>query len=47
MFLSWFVGFFTERGFEPTATELSEFAKAGGGAKCLTLRLDGEEAAIL
>ena len=36
----------TERGFEPTATDLSEFAKAGGGAKCLTLRLDGEEAAV-
>ena len=24
---------------------LSEFVKAGGSAKCLTLRLDGEEAA--
>ncbi len=35
----------SERGFEPTATCLDEFAKAGGSAKCLTLRLDGEEAA--
>src|SRR5262249_2324535 len=26
--------------------ELDEFIKAGGSAKCLTLRLDGEEAAI-
>jgi len=25
--------------------ELDEFLKAGGSAKCLTLRLDGEEAA--
>jgi N-dimethylarginine dimethylaminohydrolase len=32
-------------GYEPHATELSEFVKAGGSAKCLTLRLDGEEAA--
>ena len=32
-------------GFEPVATPLSEFVKAGGSAKCLTLRLDGEEAA--
>ncbi len=32
-------------GFEPIATPLSEFVKAGGSAKCLTLRLDGEEAA--
>ena len=29
----------------PHATPLSEFIKAGGSAKCLTLRLDGEEAA--
>ena len=29
----------------PVATDLSEFVKAGGSAKCLTLRLDGEEAA--
>jgi N-dimethylarginine dimethylaminohydrolase len=33
------------RGFEPLATPLDEFVKAGGSAKCLTLRLDGEEAA--
>lgn len=32
-------------GFAPLATPLSEFVKAGGSAKCLTLRLDGEEAA--
>ncbi len=35
-----------QAGFEPVATPLSEFAKAGGSAKCLTLRLDGEEAAL-
>ena len=35
-----------EHGFRPVATPLSEFVKAGGSAKCLTLRLDGEEAAI-
>lgn len=34
-----------ERGFEPVATDLGEFLKSGGSAKCLTLRLDGEEAA--
>ena len=33
-------------GYEPIATELDEFLKAGGSAKCLTLRLDGEEAAV-
>ena len=33
------------RGYEPVETELDEFIKAGGSAKCLTLRLDGEEAA--
>ncbi|QDT64666.1 dimethylarginine dimethylaminohydrolase family protein [Calycomorphotria hydatis] len=33
-------------GFTPHHTELDEFLKAGGSAKCLTLRLDGEEAAI-
>lgn len=33
------------RGFEPVETPLSEFVKAGGSAKCLTLRLDGEDAA--
>ena len=32
-------------GFQSHATELDEFIKAGGSAKCLTLRLDGEEAA--
>jgi N-dimethylarginine dimethylaminohydrolase len=32
-------------GYEPVALELDEFLKAGGSAKCLTLRLDGEEAA--
>lgn len=32
-------------GFNPTATPLGEFVKAGGSAKCLTLRLDGEDAA--
>ncbi len=33
------------KGFLPRATPLGEFVKAGGAAKCLTLRLDGEEAA--
>lgn len=33
------------RGFSAIETPLSEFLKAGGSAKCLTLRLDGEEAA--
>jgi N-dimethylarginine dimethylaminohydrolase len=33
-------------GYEPIATELDEFLKAGGSAKCLTLRLDGEDAAV-
>ncbi len=33
------------RGFVPYETPLSEFVKAGGSAKCLTLRLDGEDAA--
>jgi N-dimethylarginine dimethylaminohydrolase len=32
-------------GYRPVATPLGEFVKAGGSAKCLTLRLDGEEAA--
>jgi N-dimethylarginine dimethylaminohydrolase len=32
-------------GFQPFETPLDEFVKAGGSAKCLTLRLDGEEAA--
>lgn len=35
----------TSHGFKPHETPLSEFVKAGGSAKCLTLRLDGEEAA--
>ena len=34
-----------DAGFNPLETALSEFVKAGGSAKCLTLRLDGEEAA--
>ncbi len=34
-----------KRGFQPIETPLGEFAKAGGSAKCLTLRLDGEDAA--
>lgn len=33
------------RNFQTHATPLDEFLKAGGSAKCLTLRLDGEEAA--
>jgi N-dimethylarginine dimethylaminohydrolase len=33
-------------GYQPVAVELDEFLKAGGSAKCLTLRLDGEEAAV-
>ncbi len=34
------------RGFQPRTNHLlDEFVKAGGSAKCLTLRLDGEEAA--
>jgi N-dimethylarginine dimethylaminohydrolase len=33
------------RGFQPVETPLGEFVKGGGSAKCLTLRLDGEEAA--
>ncbi len=35
-----------QAGYEPVARELDEFLKAGGSAKCLTLRLDGEEAAV-
>jgi N-dimethylarginine dimethylaminohydrolase len=34
-----------KRGYDPRETPLAEFVKAGGSAKCLTLRLDGEEAA--
>lgn len=33
------------RGYEPVAVQLDEFLKAGGSAKCLTIRLDGEDAA--
>lgn len=33
-------------GYIPITTALDEFLKAGGSAKCLTLRLDGEEAAV-
>lgn len=32
-------------GYQTRPTALDEFIKAGGSAKCLTLRLDGEEAA--
>jgi N-dimethylarginine dimethylaminohydrolase len=32
-------------GYKSIPVELDEFLKAGGSAKCLTLRLDGEEAA--
>ncbi len=34
-----------EHGYESVEVELDEFLKAGGSAKCLTLRLDGEQAA--
>lgn len=34
-----------EAGYRSIEVELDEFLKAGGSAKCLTLRLDGEEAA--
>jgi N-dimethylarginine dimethylaminohydrolase len=34
-----------QRGFATQETLLDEFVKAGGSAKCLTLRLDGEDAA--
>jgi N-dimethylarginine dimethylaminohydrolase len=34
-----------ERGYGVRPLALTEFIKAGGSAKCLTLRLDGEEAA--
>jgi N-dimethylarginine dimethylaminohydrolase len=33
------------QGFRSLEVELDEFLKAGGSAKCLTLRLDGEDAA--
>jgi N-dimethylarginine dimethylaminohydrolase len=32
-------------GFKVRPLEFSEFIKSGGSAKCLTLRVDGEEAA--
>jgi len=32
-------------GFVAIESPLHEFVKAGGSAKCLTLRLDGEDAA--
>jgi N-dimethylarginine dimethylaminohydrolase len=35
-----------QAGFLTHATPLDEFLKAGGSAKCLTLRLDGEDAAL-
>jgi len=35
-----------QHGYQPLAVELDEFLKAGGSAKCLTNRLDGEEAAV-
>ncbi|MBM3624341.1 MAG: nitrate reductase, partial [Alphaproteobacteria bacterium] len=31
----------TDAGFTPVVTPLSEFMKAGGAAKCLTLQLPG------
>jgi N-dimethylarginine dimethylaminohydrolase len=34
-----------DRGYAVRPLRLTEFIKAGGSAKCLTLRLDGEEAA--
>jgi N-dimethylarginine dimethylaminohydrolase len=33
-------------GFQPHSTELDEFLKSGGSAKCLTLRISGEDAAV-
>jgi N-dimethylarginine dimethylaminohydrolase len=41
----WLEEVLVENGFVSQATPLDEFLKAGGSAKCLTLRLDGEEAA--
>lgn len=35
----------TKWGYTSIEVELDEFLKAGGSAKCLTLRIDGEEAA--
>jgi N-dimethylarginine dimethylaminohydrolase len=34
-----------EAGYRVRPLRLTEFIKAGGSAKCLTLRLDGEDAA--
>jgi N-dimethylarginine dimethylaminohydrolase len=34
-----------KHGYQSIEVELDEFLKAGGSAKCLTLRLDGEDAA--
>jgi hypothetical protein len=34
-----------DRGYSCVFVELDEFIKAGGSSKCLTLRLDGEDAA--
>ena len=34
----------TRAGYQSVEVELDEFLKAGGSAKCLTLRLDGEDA---
>lgn len=36
----------TRHGFASVGVPLDEFLKSGGSAKCLTLRLDGEEAAV-
>ena len=36
----------TNLGYDPHCTDLSEYIKAGGSAKCLTLRLDGEDALL-
>jgi N-dimethylarginine dimethylaminohydrolase len=35
-----------QAGYDCRFVELDEFIKAGGSAKCLTLRLDGEDAAV-
>ena len=35
----------TRRGYKTIEVELDEFLKAGGSAKCLTLRIDCEDAA--
>lgn len=34
-----------QAGYTPIGVELDEFLKAGGSAKCLTIRVDGEDAA--